>query len=1189
MVMRFTIVKNFFREIWGSKSRFISIFTIIMVGASSYAGLRTTGPDMKLTADTYFDNQHFMDISAQSSLGILEEDVEEVRSTEGVAAAAGAWSIDAYLHTNEDYIVKVHSLSEGINVPVLKEGRMPESPTECLVGSDARRLFSVAIGDTIQIRTVEGVYEDSLGYSEYTLVGVVDAPNYISLSKGTSTLGNGIVLDFVYLTEDAFSLDYYTDVNILVAGAAEQDTFSDGYTQIVDGMVTRMEELGEIRSQARYDDVIGDAEAKLAEARQELEAAEADKESQLQEAQVKIDDSRREIEEGEAAVADSEADLNSAVASVEADLSSAQSKLNSSEADIRANEAKLNTAKSDLRRSESEYNAAVQETNAQIAAAESQTASNIAAVEAQIPALQSSIREIQSKMVVLEGQIAYIKSTGGDASSVEAQYNAYQGQINQIQNNINAIQGEVSAARNALQSQKSAAQAQLNKAKSDLDAARASVNSSQNAINSAKAQVEDGWNDYRAGQRELETTKRDGEAKIADAKVELEEAKQKLADAEAEYAASEADAEAKLEEARQDLREAQDRVNEIEEGRWYVNSRLANPGYSAFSDDADRITALASVFPVIFFLVAAMVSLTTMTRMVESKRTENGTMRAMGYGKLSIAMIYLMYGLLASLGGSVAGFFFGIHMIPTIIFAAYSELLYTLPNLIIPFEYEYLISSVLISITCVTGATLWACYSSFTETPSSLMKPRTPKPGKRILLEYIGFIWKPMPFKYKVTARNILRYKKRFFMTLIGICGCTGLLIAGFGLRDSIMGVVDIQYGELNLFDMSVTLNESASDESKEKVLEYLDGSDLVSESGLFRMGSTTVTTSKRAAETYYVVPFNLEKMSEFYVLRDRQTGANVPLMEGGVVITEKLSELLGINIGDKITVNFSQPTPITVTGICENYVYHYVFITRDTYKMLTEMSPSSGAGVQPETEVSPSPEMETLSLITGADVAEVETPSGTPAEAPPDTGTEAEAEAESETRPRTKAELRASSIYVKLVDESAYDEVSEYILSNAPSAVSYITRFSVVQDLLLRSMQSIDAAVVIIIVAAAVLAFVVLYNLNNINITERMRELSTIKVMGYYDRNVTAYLSRENLVLTLLGILMVGQVFGMLLHKYLVHTVEIEMMMFAREATQNSYIYSTVLTLFFSLIVGVFVHFSLKAIDMVESVKMPD
>lgn len=1118
-----TIVKDFFREIWSSKSRFISIFTIIMVGVSSYSGLQTTGLDMKQTADTYFDSQHFMDLSIQSTLGLTDADVAEVQGMDGVSAASGAWSVDAYLHSDEDYIVKVHSLNQGINEPVLKEGRMPEAPTECLVSSDAVELFSVVTGDTIRLRTEGGVYEESLKFEEYSIVGVVESPNYISLGKGTSTLGNGIVLDYVYLPEGAFNLDYYTDINVLVGGATDTSTFSDRYDQIISTMISHTEELGEVRAKARYDEIIGDAETELNDARQELEDAEADKETQLQEAQDKINESRLEIEDGEAAVADSEAELKKSVASAQSKLNSAYNTLTASESEIKANESKLSTARSELKKAETKYEAAAQEANAKFSEAEAKAESKIAAAQAQITSMQASLKDIEATMVTLEGQIAYLRAVGGDWSTVEGQYNSYKSQYNQIQNGINGVQAEISAAKETLKSEKSAAQSELNKAKSNIEAARANISSSQSSINSAKAKVASGWNDYRAGQKELETSKKNGEAKLAEAKTELEEARQRLTDAETEYSEAESDANEKLEEARRDLREAQDRVNEVEEGSWYVKSRLANPGYSAFSDDADRITALASVFPMIFFLVAALVSLTTMTRMVESKRTENGTMRALGYSKLSIAMIYIMYGFLASLGGSVAGFFLGIHMIPTIIFAAYSELLYTLPELIIPIRLEYLVSSTLISIICVTAATLWACYSSFMETPSMLMKPRTPKPGKRVFLERIGFIWRPLPFKYKVTARNILRYKKRFFMTLIGICGCTGLLIAGFGLRNSIMGVVDIQYGELNLIDMSVSLNSSASDESKEKVSEYLDRSDLVAESSLFRMGSTTASTGKRAVETYYAVSLDLEKLSEFYVLRDRQSKAEIPLMEGGVVITEKLSELLDLNIGDRITLDLGEPVSATVTGICENYVYHYIFMTRDTYEILT--------GV----------------------------------------------------------ELEASSVYIKLSDDSDYDEVSGYLLENTSSAISYITRLSDVKNLLLRSMQSIDAAVVIIIVAAAVLAFVVLYNLNNINITERMRELSTIKVMGYYDRNVTAYLFRENVVLTLLGILMVGQIFGMLLHRYLVHTVEIEMMMFARTATLNSYIYSIFLTLIFSVIVNIFVHFRLKQIDMVESVKMPD
>ena len=1115
-----SIIKYFIKEIWHSKSRFASIFAIIMVGVSSYAGLRTTGPDMKQTADTYFDSQQFADITIQSPLGLTDEDVEKVGQTEGVAYAAGGWTIDAYLrHGDEDSIIKAHSLSEGVNRPVMVQGRMPLGANECVVGTDSLGLFSLVIGDRITLKTEEGIYEDALAEEEFTIVGTVESPSYISLSKGTSTLGNGIVMDYVYLPESAFQMEYYTDINLLAEGSAALDTFSDKYDSLISVQTLRLEKLGEVRAQVRYNDIIGEANDEIAKAEQELEDAKADANQQLQEAQTKIDDANAEIQAAEAELQEGEQELDTGVADAERELDASYDELTDAEADIKTREAQLNAAKKDLERAKADYSAAQSEFTSRFSAAEQE----IAAAQAQVESYRPAISQAEATMKETSELIYSLKQSAVDTSTLEALYETQKAQYNAAVSQLNSAQAQVDAMRSDYNTQKANKQAELNSAKAEIDAANAEISAAQRSINSAKQQVNSGWSDYNQGKNELNTSEAESETELQEGSERLDIAKQDLAAAEAEYEEAKVDADVQIADAEQDLREAKDRVEEINEGSWYVRNRKGNPGYSSFNDDADRITALASVFPIIFFLVAALVSLTTMTRMVESKRTENGTMRAMGYGKLSIAMIYIMYGFFASLGGSIAGFFLGIHLIPTIIFDAYSQLLYTLPELIIPIRVEYLVSSILISIVCVSVATLWACYSSFMETPSSLMKPRTPLPGKRIFLERLGLIWNYMPFKYKVTARNILRYKKRFFMTLIGICGCTGLLIAGFGLRESIMNVVDIQYNELTLNNMSVTINDTATDDNKEGINSYLESSDLVEQTSMFKLASTTASTDKRAVETYYVVPEDLQKFPEFYVIRDNATKAILPLTDDGVVISKKLSELLGVGVGEEVTIDMGEPVPVKVTGICENYVYHYVFMTPNTYQSIADDS------------------------------------------------------------------LTAGTIYVKYADDSSYDELSTYILEHYTSGVTSVSRLSDGVDLLQRSMRSIDAAVLIIIVAAAVLAFVVLYNLNNINITERMRELCTIKVLGYYNLEVSSYLFRENVILTLLGILLLGQVFGMFLHQYLVHTVEIEMMMFGRTASLMSYLNSIVLTMLFSMIVNGFVHFRLKKIDMVESVKMPD
>lgn len=1118
---RHTIVKEFFREIFYSRSRFISIFLIISVGVASYAGLRTTGIDMKETADKYFDDQKYTDISIQSSLGLTEADVNALMETDGVKMAEGTWTIDAYLYSDDDYIVKVHTLNGQTSHPVLMEGRLPEDPTECLVGTAALLLFNIKIGDTITLKTEEGLYQDSLRYEEFTIVGTVDSANYISISRGTSSLGNGVVLDYVYLQSDAFNFDYYTDINVLVEGAAELQSFSDEYTELISSEISVIEELGEVQTVIRYDEIIDEAEAELDEAKQKYADAEADAEQQLADAWTEIEDAQQEIKEAEESVAKGEAELKSSTADAQAELDSAYKELKASEEEIAAKEREISSAKTQLQQGQADLAASQEQANQAIAENEA----NLAAAQAELEASGAALEESKVQLDEMEAQIAMMKSTGGNTiaiASMEEEYRNYKAQYDEGLSQYEAAAAEIESGKKTLEAEKISAQEQLDTANAELEASRAQIETGEKEIAAAKTQVEEGWTDYNQGKAELEESSKAAQEEIDAANADLEEARLRLTEGQENYAQAEADAEEELAAAEEEIRNAEDNVNSITTGQWYVNNRSNNTGYSSFVDDADRMTALASVFPIIFFLVAALVSLTTMTRMVESKRIEIGTMHAMGYSKLSIAMIYVMYGFLASLGGSISGFFVGIHLIPTIIYGAYTDLLYTLPELIIPIRLEYLVSSILIAEVCVIGATIWACYSSFMETAAALMKPKAPKPGKRIFLERITFLWRPLPYIYKVTARNILRYKKRFIMTLIGICGCTGLLISGFGLRESMMSVVGIQYNELVTYDMVVSMTDTSAESYKEDVNAYLDGEELAESSTWYRMINSTAYTNERSVGVYGYVPMDVDAISEYYVLRDNATKKEIPLTDDGVVITKKLSELLDIQAGGKITFSLEGYTVTAdITGIAECYVYNYIFITPALYEELVGNPPVSNA------------------------------------------------------------------LYVNLIDDSAYDEVAENVLSIR--GVSSVYAMNDLVDLLERSMQSIDAAVLVIIVSAAILAFIVLYNLNNINIAERIRELSTIKVVGFYDLEVTLYIFRENVVLTLLGILMLGQIFGTYLHRYLVGTVEIEIMMFARSATIKSYIYSIALTLLFSLLVNVYVHFRLKVINMVEAVKMPD
>ena len=633
-------------------------------------------------------------------------------------------------------------------------------------------------------------------------------------------------------------------------------------------------------------------------------------------------------------------------------------------------------------------------------------------------------------------------------------------------------------------------------------------------------ELQDGKRKYREGVEELQ----DGWKKYYEGIDELPKAYKKLKDGEKEYADgleeyedAKREAEEKIADAKKKLADARRKVADIETCKWYILSRGYNPGYTGFGQDADRMANLASVFPVIFFLVAALVCLTTMTRMVEEQRTQIGLMKALGYGRWDISKKYLCYGLFPSLAGSLLGIIIGHIVFPTMIYVSY-QIMYEMPNIRLSFYPGICIWATIAAVACTTLSTLWACISTLTDSPANLMRPKAPPAGKRVLLERITPVWHALSFNWKITVRNLFRYKKRFFMTVIGIGGCTGLIIAGFGLRDSLMMTMDTQYGDIFRYDAQITLNDGLLDTEHADIKAYLDSSDNVSEYTEIYAGSVTAE-SPAYSTTAYVEVFDPEDIGKFVITRAISSGDEMTLPESGVIIDQKLSELLKVNVGDSITIDSDGRHSARIAGIYQNYVAHFIYLTPAAYEDIF------------------------------GDEAEINT------------------------------------VILNLEDNSnaACEATMEEMLKL--HGVSAASRTADVKDTYMHSMERVDFVVVVVILCAAALAIVVLYNLSNINMTERIRELATIKVLGFYDIEVTTYLCRENIILTAAGIAL-GCVFGKYLHAWLIRSVEIDLMMFGRSTTAMSYAFSAALTVIFSAIVNVMAHVKMKGIDMIESLK---
>lgn len=647
-----------------------------------------------------------------------------------------------------------------------------------------------------------------------------------------------------------------------------------------------------------------------------------------------------------------------------------------------------------------------------------------------------------------------------------------------------------------------------------------------------RVQLEDGWATLTDKQIQLDDARRqleDAKAELADARAELDDARatiaenaQKLRDGEIEYEDAKAEAEQELADARAEIEDGQRELDDIEMPEWYIWDRSNNVSFSSFTGNVDKLTAITTIFPVFFFLVAALVVSTTMTRMVEEERLQIGTMKALGYTRREIMQKYLWYAFAAAVSGTVVGLAIGFKAFPTIIWSAYT-MMYYMPELATPWRLTQALFAGGTLTVLTVGVTALACRASLSEVPASLMLPRAPKAGKRILLERITPLWRRFLFTWKVTCRNLLRYKRRFWMTVIGVAGCTSLLVAGFGISDSLNAIITRQFSAVSHYDLMTVVTKEEALESG-TVYDYLTEGNPITESLTVSMETTRQSTPEGDVDVYLMVPQDVQRFADFLDLHERVSGKAVPLGEEGVVLTEKLAKTLGVQAGDTITLTNGdeQTGTFTVSGVCEHYISNYVYMSAATYE----------AGF------------------------------GTP--------------------------VSYNAALSKLTDDNqeVRDAVSKTLLAMDNVASLTFTQDSIVQ--VLNMLNSIDAVVVLIIVCAASLAFVVLYNLSNINIAERVKEIATIKVLGFYDREVNAYVNRESVALTLIGTLF-GVFGGIALHRFIIVTVEVDAVMFGRDIQPLSFVYAIALTLLFSTLVNLVMQRSLRRISMVESMKAPE
>ena len=1211
--MKNAMQKDFWREIKHTRSRFFSIMILVALSVAFLSGLKATAPDMKRTGDDYLDSLHLADIQVLSTLGLTDNDITSLRAQDKVEDAEGEYVIDAFASSDSlDAVVKVLSLTgRGINEVLLRDGRMPERADECVVEENMLSLMSISIGDTITLTPGDDL-SDALAQDTYTVVGTVRSPVYLAVERGTSTLGSGTVKAYLYLPREAFTLDYYTAAYVRVSGAAEMTAFYSDYDDYIDAVIDELEPFGDARAQLRHDDLVDEATEKLDDAQKELDDAKAEADEKLGDAQKELNDARRKLDDGWKDYYDGQQELKDARvelddAKIELDDGEMQylngmeeyedaldeyekgraeyedglaqyedgvKELESGEKELAAGRRQLESGERQLEElaktvtdalaaAGSPYGGAPEKLLEDLGRGDSAA---IAATDGALNNMRAQIAEAQAGLKRLDAGIAQLDAGIAEIDARLEELNAYPEEAVADQKALLLAQREtLTAERAGYQQQRDAIAAQLPDEESI-----AQLNSiSASSLAASKRELDEGWDEYYAGEAELDAGRKelrdakmelddakaqldDAPAQLADAKKELSDARKKLDDGwkdyydgEAqyadgvkelsdayteltdgerdyrkglrEYADGKAEADEKIADAQEKITDARRKVADIDSCEWYIFSRSYNPGYTGFGQDADRMANLASVLPIIFFLVAALVCLTTMTRMVEEQRVQIGALKALGYSRLSISWKYIGYGLLPSLVGGVLGLVIGYILFPKMIFTAY-QIMYQMPDIELHAYTDISLFSVLAAVACTTVATLWACLATLRETPASLMRPRTPKAGKRVFLEYIKPLWRRMSFIHKVTARNLFRYQKRFWMTVIGIGGCTALIIAGFGMRSSLLFTMSRQYDELFHYSAQVTLADNALPEERAAVEDFLAGDSRVVNYIPCAASSATVVTPSYST-TAYVEVMASDEIGKVVDLFDYKSGDPITMGDEGVYIDQKLSELLKVSVGDTFFLDGDVRGDVTVAGIYEHYTGHFIYMTPGYYENALHADGEPNAYL--------------LNFTSD------------------DTDT-------------------CNAIFEKLLDMSG---------------VSTTSRMRDTQDTYMHSMERVDFVVVIIILAAAALAMVVLFNLSNINITERQRELATIKLLGFYDGEVSAYVYRENIVLTVFGILL-GCFMGHWLHIYLVRSTEIDLMMFGRQTASSAYVYAAILTALFSLLVNVLAHFKMKKIDMVESLK---
>ena len=1120
--MKKALFKNTFREIWNTKARFISIMLIVAIGVGFFVGVKSTSPSMMQMAVDYYHESNLMDFRLVSTVGFDDEDVNRIKETDGIDDVMPSYFLDVSVNYNN-----VGNIMRFLSVPAqykdndiiskvdIVEGRLPQKSGEIAV--EQTEFAPYKVGDKIKVEpNVSDIdVKSQLKTLDYTVVGIVRSPMYIAVDRGTTNVGNGRIDGFAYIGADDFTSERYTVVYATVdTNGRVLSPFDDEYTRVINYVTKKLKRISDLRVEYFESEKIDSAQQKVDDGYKELLKAKAD-------ADIKFKDADQELIDGENK-------LNNDIATAISEVDAAQ--------------AELDNNKIALQKQWKEYETAVTLFETEISGAKAQLQEGYNKYEAgliEVEKLSANIELFESQILTtatdtIDSILSRLRSSTPQELRVVLQ--RYKENLT-VENAVETLVRVKGITKGSYDSIIDTALASISGTKKNIDNFTSLLLASQTKLNDTKIKLDEtataiaekeekGLADLALYKAQLESAEEElalGYLAIENSRIQIDVAKaegeKKIISGREELKKSKLEAEAEFAKAEQELLDAQAEIDKIPDVQWYVFDRESNPGYANFEQDTNRIDAVATVFPLFFLLVAMLVCLTTMTRLVEEKRTEIGTLKALGYSNSSIISKFIVYSSLASILGCGIGCAVGIPVLPRVIYNAYS-MLYTMRDIKIVVAKLELVLAVVVAFLCCAAVTYFVCLGVLKSKPATLMRPKAPKAGKRILMERITPLWKRMNFSSKVTWRNLFRYKSRLFMTSLGIAGCTALMLTSFGLHNSINDVVKLQFEDLSDYNTIIVSNKEQTKEEMSPLLSVVENDDRFSHNAVVMQKNIAVSSDSTRKDTdiYLTVVENPKDYENILCLRNRVSQKKITLENEGVILTEKLAKILDVKTGDIVTIG-DKDDKAKVLGIAENYVNNYVYMSSDAYTKMTGET------------------------------------------------------------------IKYNMIYAvapELTKDKEDKLGSEYLAMSDVAAISFTTSIS--EDFK-DMVSSLNLVVLVMIISAGALAIVVLYNLTNINLAERNREIATIKVLGFNYKETSAFVYRENIILTIFGIL-IGLVLGVWLWQFVVATVEVDAIMFGKRIHTLSYFLAGIMTLVFSLVVNFIMYYRIKAVDMVESLK---